>query len=260
MNKFLIFTSGRSGSNYLSNTLNLSPSCVCYGEVLGEWNVPYKVLGKFYFQKGNINSYLDLFYSSDGMFYIAQFYSFISHAKGKREINFKFKNSVKAIGLKDFLVTIERKDAFGYFLSRPEIKIIYLHRDNLLKRYISGLFMKESNIPVTYTKIQHNQIDLDIELMFENLKVLSDEAMREQQFIDKLKGHEILDIDYEEYFNSAESINKWNHIVCEFLGIKPIETTSKQKKILPNTLKDILLNYDLAIQHLEGTEYEKFLY
>jgi Sulfotransferase family len=260
MNKFLIFTSGRSGSNYLSNTLNISSSCVCYGEVLGEWNMPYRAFGRFYFSKnkGKINDYLDLFYSSKSVFYLAQVYSSISHIKSRRGINFKLMNKIKAIGIKDFLVTIERKNAYDYFLKQPDIKIIYLHRDNLLKKYISGLFMVNSI--VTYTSVQHNPIELDIEKMLEKLKIYSKEVMREREFIAKLRTHSILDIDYEEYFENSDSIIKWNHIVCDFLGIDPIKTTSNQKKILPVKLKDIVLNYDQIVESIKNTEYEKFLY
>ena len=55
MNKHFIFTSGRSGSNYLSNTLNISKKCVNYGEVLGEWTVPYKWIYKNFFKNFKIN-------------------------------------------------------------------------------------------------------------------------------------------------------------------------------------------------------------
>jgi cytidylate kinase len=191
---------------------------------------------------------------------MAQLYSSISHIRGKRDVNFKLMGKAKAIGIKDFLVTIERHRAFNYFIDRPDIKIIYLHRDNIIKRHISGLFMRENSLPVSYKAVQHNRIKLDIEATLKSLKILSQEVMREKQFIDKLKAHSILEIDYEEYFKSAESIIKWNGIIFEFLGIEPIAVTSNQKKILPTTLKDIVSNYDEVVENLKNTEYEKFLY
>ncbi len=42
MNRHIILTSGRSGSNYLANTLNQHPQIVNYGEVLATTLIPYK--------------------------------------------------------------------------------------------------------------------------------------------------------------------------------------------------------------------------
>lgn len=48
MNKHIILTNGRSGSNYISGVLNSHPHITNYGEVLGEWTVPYMIYDKFF--------------------------------------------------------------------------------------------------------------------------------------------------------------------------------------------------------------------
>jgi hypothetical protein len=260
MEKHLIFTSGRSGSNYLSNTLNLSPECLNYGEVLGEWTIPYQVLGKYYCNNEKVEKYLDIIYSNRCYFELAQLYSAYAHLKGKRAINYKRHGEIKSIGIKDFLVTMERQNCFDYFLNDASIKIIYLHRDNVLQRYVSGIFMQSSGMATSYQAVNAGSIVLDIDELFKHLSIFTEESNRERQFISKLVNHEVLDVEYQAYFDSPAATQKWNDTIFDFLGVKPVREMSKQKKILSNTLKDIVTNYGELIEAIRGTQYEKFLY
>ena len=73
MKHHFILTSGRSGSNYLANTLNSSKQVVNIGEVLGYWTVPHKL----YSRVSNLfnisyEEYLDLLLENQTSFYAAQ--------------------------------------------------------------------------------------------------------------------------------------------------------------------------------------------
>jgi hypothetical protein len=260
MKRHLIFTSGRSGSNYLSNTLNMCPDCVNYGEVLGEWTLPHKLVGRFLCNKSGSERYLNLIYTNKIYFLLAQIYSAYSHFKSKRRINYKSINNVTSIGVKDFLVTMERYRAFDFIRANNDIKIIYLHRKNLLKKYISGVFMKNSRIAASYSDVNIKPIEIDIAHLMTSLKLMMDEAIREQQFISALHEHDVMAIEYEDYFETEQSISDWSNKIFQFLDITPVHTKSDQKKILPDTLKETVLNNAEIIESLTGTVYESFLY
>jgi len=260
VNKHFIFTSGRSGSNYLSNTLNISKKCVNYGEVLGEWTVPYKLIYTAFFKNKEISDYLGFIYSNNIFFYLGQVYSCFSHFRNGRRMNFKFKREIESIGIKDFFITMGRREgAFQYISNHPEIKVIYLYRSNILNRYISLVFMGENNRAVSYKKIKNKKLHINIEDLLEKMDTFSLLRKEEQEFIASLKNHEVLNVEYEEYFEDSNSINFWNKKIFEFIGLDDTAELSQQKKILSNTLKDNILNYDELVSSLKGTEYEQFL-
>jgi Sulfotransferase family len=260
MEKHLIFTNGRSGSNYLSNTLNLSPECLNYGEILGEWTIPYKLLGKHFSKDGNTKKYLDIIYKNRCYFELAQLYSIYSHLKGKRLINYKKHKQIKTIGIKDFLVTMERQNCFDYFQQNNDIKIIYLHRDNILQRYISGVFMGLNRTAVSYKAMNVGTIVLDTDEVLKKLNIFEQETQRGKNFIGSLSDHQVLDIEYQDYFENPNATRRWNAAIFEFLSIKPATEMSEQKKIVVRPLKDSIKNYDELLDAIRGTPYEKYLY
>jgi len=258
--RHFIFTSGRSGSNYLSNTLNLSPECVNFGEVLGFRTLPYKLFGKHVCKTFGAETYLNYLYHSDIYFYLAQFYSAYSHVRTGRKINFKFKRKLRSIGLKDFLVTMERHNALDYLRQNEDIKIIYLHRENLLKRFISAQHLMKSRIPASYKSIDIEPIELNLDDLVNHLDIYNSEAERELEFLNSMPDRKILNITYESYFADSNSITDWNKTISEFLDISLISTVSKQKKLLADTLPDAVSNSSEVVGKLTGTRYEKYLY
>ena len=92
MNRHIILTSGRSGSNYLTNTLNQHPQIVNYGEILASMIIPYKFYDrckKYKLCNWSVIDYLNYAYNSKTFFYTAQFYSVYSHFRKKKAIKFK---------------------------------------------------------------------------------------------------------------------------------------------------------------------------
>ncbi len=262
MQQHLIFTSGRSGSNYISNTLNLSANCVNYGEVLGEWTTTNKLVYQYLFKHKGYEAYLNCIYKHGWFFYLAQGYSAWQHLKTNRKINFKFQHTVKSVGIKDFLVTIEKTNTAEYIRQNPQIKIVYLQRKNILKRYISLVLMQIKQQSVSYEKNNtlFEKIQIDTNDLMQKLAIYYSETQREQDFIQSLVNHSILKIEYEQYFASPESIQAWNQKLCEFLEIKPFNVTSQQQKMSPNSLEASVLNYAEVFDCLQNTPYEPFLY
>ncbi|ACB52471.1 unknown [Crocosphaera subtropica ATCC 51142] len=261
----IILTNGRSGSNYLSNLLNLHPEITNYGEVLGDWTLPYKLYKLInYFSKSNISvsDYLDYILNSQKFFAIAQYYSAYSHFKKGQKINFKKLQSIKTVGIKDFSINFLKRGVNNYITERSNLYIINLYRENSLKRLIS---LEAMNITgVIASKETQRKNNSKIYLFTDNLiaKIELYEKEKQSQFeLVKLSPkNKILEIKYEDYFLSYENQELYNQKIFDFLGVSKLNLVSQHKKILSQNLVDILKNYDEVVEIIQGTKYEKFLH
>ncbi|MGB3512435.1 MAG: hypothetical protein WBA93_24990 [Microcoleaceae cyanobacterium] len=136
MQKHIILTNGRSGSNYLSNLLNTHPQIVNYGEVLGKWTLPYKLHTRLGLGGRSATDYLDYILTSPSFFYMGQLYSILSHFKKGKKINFKLWSQVKTIGIKDFSINFVKRNIKDYLRDHQDILVINLYRENQLKRIV----------------------------------------------------------------------------------------------------------------------------
>ncbi|MBL4759577.1 MAG: hypothetical protein JKY80_01820 [Mariprofundaceae bacterium] len=262
MNRHIILTSGRSGSNYLANTLNLHPQIVNFGEVLGSWTLPWKLSWPFRRMGTSMGRYLEYIYSSRLFFYVAQLYSSLSHVQKKKAVHFKRYSEVKSLGVKDFFINFELRDVFDFVVRQPEMSVIFLSRTNILRRYLSMLHMQTSKQVLSERgSINIHRLNIDIEHMLKALADIVIEVEKEKAMLDCLAnaGHPILHLSYEVYFSSSESISDTNCKVFEFLGLDSIEMQSDHRKILPESFEGIIENYREFTNALQGTVYEKYL-
>lgn len=259
INRHVILTSGRSGSNYLSNVLNLHPQIVNYGEVLASMIVPYKLFDKCKLCPWTKEQYLEAFYSSRTVFYAAQLYSAYSHFRKKKPVNFKRRGRVKSIGTKDFFLNVKTKQVENFYLSQPDIAVIHLYRENLLRRYLSGVFLRNTKIAATEAKVSIEKVTIDIGQMMNYLENLERELAYENQFLTELnKQHRIFQLRYEDYFASETSILSYNRQIFEFLGVEPMAAQSRHQKILPQAISEMVANYDEFCASLANTKYQQY--
>ncbi len=261
--RHVILTSGRSGSNYLANTLNLHPQIVNYGEVLGSWTLSWKLFRPLRIMGLGVLSYLEYIYASHVFFIAAQMYSSFSHLRKSKAIKCKYRRYIKHIGIKDFFINFERRGAFDFILNQPEIDVIYLSRCNILRRYLSMLHMEKSNAAVSETSnLKVHQVRVDIDHMLHNLMILEQEVRDEEAMLKRIEkaGHRLMRINYEDYFKNTTTIESTNKKVFQFLGVKAIALLSEHRKILPNSFSDIIVNKQEVVAALKGTVYEVYLH
>jgi len=262
MNRHIILTSGRSGSNYLTNTLNQHPHLANYGEVLASMLIPYKFYQRCKQYKichGSIIDYLNYVYSSKAFFYTAQFYSAYSHIKKKKPIRFKTWGKISTLGTKDFFLNYRQKNAVDFLISNKDIAMIYLYRENNLRRYLSTVFLRKTQISATEKKIEVSKVHIEPEHMMTHLEAIDKEVEDEKRIVSQLNTHRLLTIRYEDYFASSESVLSYNQQVFEFLGVEPIQLKSQQQKILPQAMRDMVDNYEEFRACLINTQYHKYL-
>ena len=266
MNKHIIFTNGRSGSNYLANLLNQHPQITNYGEVLGDWTLPYQLHLKYSFGGSSDLEYLHYIYQSQTFFWLAQFYSAYAHVKEKKKINFKTWHQLQSLGIKDFSIHFHRRNLQSFLLENGSLKVINLYRDNSLKRYISLVYMGKTGVIKT-TKASSNEhinstkVAIDVDELLAQLKIYETEKEEQLSLVNQLEAHRVLNIRYEDYFGSDEAQEQYNNSMFELLGVKalPTKIKSRQQKILSDSLSEIIANYEQIYDRLQNTPYAKYL-
>jgi len=260
MNRHIILTSGRSGSNYLTNTLNQHAQIVNYGEVLASMLITYKLYEKSKkYKNWSVIDYLDYIYNSKTFFYMAQCFSAYSHLKKKKPINFKKWRKITNIGTKDFFLNYEKKNCVDFLIKNEDIAVIHLYRENRLRRYLSNVFLKKTRIASSEKTLKVQKVKIVPTEMMASLKVLDEEIENEKKILNQLKDHRLLNIRYENYFAGGDSIFNHNQQVFEFLGVAPLSLKSQHKKILPQGMHDLVDNYDEFCACLSNTKYQKYL-
>lgn len=257
--RHFILTHGRSGSNFLVNSINMHPDLTNYGEVLGEWTVPYKLYRIMSVFDVALDKYLDKLYSNAPLFYSAQVASAISHITKGKPVNFKRKSNLKSLGFKDFAFLLEKRQLLSYLENRQDIKIIHLVRKNHLKRYVSLLNMRNTGIVKSEENKKNNKITVNIKDTIENLEIFEKEIMTGNLIVEKLDSHRVLNIDYDKYFENSQSITDTNNMVFQFLGVTELDILSKQQKIMSNNLMECIENYHELYEALKGTRFENLL-
>jgi len=264
MNRHIILTSGRSGSNYLANLLNQHPHIVNYGEILAKVIIPYKFFHKCKNCKlcpcpWTVHNYLNGFYNTKSFFYVAQFYSVYAHLRSKKPINFKMRHKLKSIGTKDFFLNLRVTGAEDYFATNKDIIIIHLYRENILRRYLSNLSMQVTGIVHTEKSLEVPKLTVDIAHMLTHLDVISKEVADENRILNRLKEHQRISIKYEDFFADEKLTQSYVQQIFELLGVEPLQIKSKQKKILPQDMRELVSNYNEFCERLHNTQYQQYL-
>ncbi len=260
MQRHLILTHGRSGSNYLTNSLNLHPKVVNYGEVLGDWTLPSKLRNLRLLNSESHEQYLDQLYGSCSLYYCAQLWSAKQHLIKQKPINFKRYSSVESIGIKEFGMHFQRKNLEGYLQQNPDIAVIYLYRENILDRYISVQSLQRNKVVFSESaSTRIAKMTIDIEEMMLALDVLRSELEYTHRLVERLTGSKILTIRYEDAFSSGSTLQAMCNDVFAFLGVDSIAEQSKQKKILSRSLDQVIDNFDDFERAIMGSPYSSLL-
>jgi hypothetical protein len=262
VNRHIILTHGRSGSNNLANTLNLHPRVVNYGEVLGPWTAPRRLHGEVRrVWASDTSDYLEYVYSSRTFFYGAQLYSALSHLRKRKRLNLKSLRDVTNIGIKDFVAQFQRDPgALDFLAERKDIAVIRLHRENLLRRYVSLLSMRRNGVVAAEGETRRlGKVTVGVQEMLQDLELMEQQQGYEMSMMARLRGHRLFVLKYEDYFASAESMAAGNKGLFEFLGVPPVAERSAHHKILPRDWTEIVDNYDEFRRAVINTRYEKYL-
>jgi LPS sulfotransferase NodH len=222
--KYLLLTSPRSGTHMLKSSLEAHPNIICLTEMFN----PDYIQGKYpYDDRLPAKQVLDKFIYCD------------------------YKPEIKAVGF-----CLHRSGArFGNWprlwnilKEMPDLYVISLYRENLLRRYMSVQLQQITNLKTA--KIEPRDFDLEI-LIQEFQKQIS----KREEFNHRFSEHPIIQVSYESLCNDYQTtINK----VQEFLGVPITELKPGTGKRQNPPMSQYIKNYQELKERLTGTEWETF--
>jgi LPS sulfotransferase NodH len=242
--KGIILTSQRSGSTFLQGCLDAHPSVRCYGELLVGGNLVApglfkgrRLLTKAYryatIRAWNPENIMDRYYA---------------------------RNEAPVVVFKAMYNHVDNRRVRRYLVEHPEIRVIHLRRDNLLKQHVSKLLLSAKRErawqPHTTHEIPVVSVTVDPE------QAMADMSRVRNAFADfeqLLAGHKKIELLYERLFNGPTlSREAWSKI-GDLLEIEPTDAGSDLVKMNPNRLRPMVANYDQLAEALAGTDFERYL-
>ncbi len=227
--KFIIFTSGRSGSTLLVDLLNSNPNVQCDSEILKR-RVAFPMGLVHHFEKASNKSIY-----------------------GWKLLSYQLLNV--QTGIKD------KADFFKHLVEQENYKILYLKRDNKVKQALSIIY-------AFYRGTWHSDesghqkpvqpFALDPKVFYHFLKEVDILDKFEEELIATVPH---LFISYEEDLSDPAFYGRTVQRVADFLGIDiPVKPPSTNlKKVTPTKLTSMITNKQQVIDYLAGTPYEEYM-
>ncbi len=227
--KFIIFTSGRSGSTLLVDLLNSNPNVQCDSEILKRRVAFPNALVRHFEQKSKKSIY------------------------GWKLLSYQLLNV--QTGIKD-------KSAFIYQLVKEEnYKILYLKRNDKVKQALSIIYAFYRGTWHSDESGHQNAVQpfaLDPKVFYHFLKEVDILDKFEEELMATVPH---LFISYEEDLSDPAFYGPTIKCISDFLGIdipaKPPSTDLK--KVTPTKLTSMITNKQQVIDYLAGTPYEDYM-
>lgn len=223
MNRHVVLTSGRSGSNHLVAAINQHPELCNFGEVLGAWTLPARLWSPVRRLGASPGMLLETIYSSRCVYYAAQSLSYAARRRSGAPTHFRRRRKLTSLGVKEFFLHLEEPSVFRWIEACEGLSIIHLRREDRLARALSVLRLEASGRAVARAGDEEAgalRIDPDgLLALLDDLKV---EAGAEDGLLQRLAHHECLSLVYERDLRSEESARETVAKVHEFLGVEPL--------------------------------------
>jgi LPS sulfotransferase NodH len=257
MIKFLIITQPRSGSSFFTSCLNSHSQIYCpRGSLFTKHNVsPLKR-----FKPGFLT--VDRKKSPYYKYRSGSFRRQIAHRFRRNKLIHEFLSewyaryqNYEAVGFKVNYSQISRYPATISWVKQNDVKIIHLVRNNLLKRHVSN------KIAIARDQ-HHSRKPLKPIKVYIDPEILLDDFRRRQKRFDKyrklFRDFPFLEVSYESMVaDKGTETGK----VLKFLGIEQVmPLTTDLVKVNPDSVEDLIENYDEVEQTLINTEFKYFLY
>jgi hypothetical protein len=147
---------------------------------------------------------------------------------------------------------LERPFALKYLLDHDDVRIIHLRRLNLLKVHVSTLLMPKRRELQANAPVEPIRIHVDPARAIESMR----QAIARYELYEKIfERHPRITVAYESLFKGQELQPEVGRRICEFLGVEPQPMKSTLVKVNPESLRDIVTNYDELFAALAKTEF-----
>jgi hypothetical protein len=177
-------------------------------------------------------------------------YEFLSELYGEN-------HNADAVGFKVNYSQINRYSVIISWIKQNDLKIIHLIRSNLLKRLVSHKIANTRDLRHSTKSVEPIKVHIDPKVLIDDFRRRQKRFARYRMRFIEVFDAPFLEVEYESLVADFDSeIRK----VLKFLEIdKHIPLTSELVKVNPDSLEDIIENYDEVKQALISTEFENFL-
>jgi hypothetical protein len=253
--KFVIVSHLRSGTHLLRTALESHPAIVCQTEVFNSDNpnLPYplstptsRILGDWVFR--NFSPEVER------VGFVLQVY----HPWGLKAFPGIRANPVWG-------------DVWSQLAAMPDLRVIHLRRDNLLRRHLSHVMARKTGnwhawVPDTVDKVTHlgavprvgatRSHPGPVRLDHERLVVDFEETEQLHRLAaERFSYHPVYSLSY-------EALCRDFHGVCDrvqtFLGVHPIRMTAAVTKLEQRSLAESIVNYDALKRRFSGSRWQAF--
>jgi hypothetical protein len=245
MTRAIILTTQRSGSTFLEDALERHPEVKCYGEILiagnnthvPKWLFKYRFPAKLYrFIVGG--AWLPVRVMNE-------FYS-----RGDQRVKI----------FKAMYNHIANPWTLGYLERNTDIRILHLRRHNVLKQYVSRLLLAK---PRTKRWQPHSTKPVPAVGTFVDpqaaLRYMRATRAQYEHYERVFAAHQRLPLVYEEMIAGQGMSPDVEERVCEFLGISVQGLKSPLVKLNPDSLRQIVTNYEAVAKVIQVTEFADLL-
>lgn len=246
MIRFVLTGQARTGSTMLGSALGAHPDVVMHGELFGEVSTPLNFYGidERLPWPTPLENYLKQLRDHD----IVGFLERYVYAKtGRSAVGYKFK-------FEEF----SRWPKVADYIERTRPKLIYIRRQNLWQRYLSG---RETLITDSYNSA--DSISRSLSAAREQAPItpaeiqgaFEAEERLDHEFRTRFAPHPVLEVTYEDML--ADFIGTMVR-TCAFLEIDFVETVPFVTRRKAERKVHRLINFPLIRKHFAGTKYAQF--
>ena len=230
--KFFIYTGGRTGSTVLTDLLNSHPDMYCDHEIFDT--------------SGSLSPV------KHPLLYIS---SCSKRAVMNRKPVYGFKVKIEQL-IKEHNYK-EIGELLKLFYDKGW-KVIYLKRTNIFKHAVSGIISNHTKIfhVKNDNGFEHEKLNIDCNFLIGVMGYYDELGKSEEE---SLKAIPHLRIIYEEDLLDSLNHQYASDKVFDYLGIKSHPVNTNLKKIIPEDLEKIVLNFQEVHSFIKNSKYKNFL-
>lgn len=261
MDRHVILTLGRSGSNTLANLLNQHPDMLNIGEVLGPWNSVRKLRDRFGLYKDDTGAYLDALTRRSALIRMMSFTRSIRRLARLKPGEVKPLHRVRTLGFKEFATLMVEHGQRDWLRDRPDVKVIGLVRDDIVDRLVSWQVLEQTGVVLTRgeAKTERQSFEIDPAAILGLLETIDRENRLLVEMLEELPSERVRILRYGDFYRSEDQRREMLDAVFAFLGLRPWETEIRMKKIVSVPPAQLIDNRDACSEALRGTRFEGVL-
>jgi hypothetical protein len=145
-------------------------------------------------------------------------------------------------------------------MSNTDIRVIHLRRGNLLKQHVSNMLTRRSKElsrpPHAIEPVRAAAITIRPRVAIWHMRLV---RALHNWYSRRLSRHPKIELEYEMLIEANRLSDGASTLISELLDLEPEPLGADLVKVNPDTLRDIVTNYDELVQALTGTEFEVFL-